>query len=134
LLFYFSAEVAVAKSFDRYQMPDEFSIDGRGVPLSCEIAAANVHDAQIVKADKLVDVTRWGRPGLESGDWVMTGGKTLSNWLKSGKWQPGLGNEFADFSSGTTSQVVKSSLKFPHESGILVDTINYVLGQRIYKP
>lgn len=34
------------------------------------------------------DVTRWGRPGLRDGDWVMRGGRTWPNYLLSGKWEP----------------------------------------------
>ena len=85
------------------------------------------------KADELVTVSRWGREGLEAGDWVMKGPATKLNYIKSAKWQPGAGNRFAPYSSGTQYQVPKSSLQWP--KGFRVDGIwKGFFGQRIYKP
>src|SRR5262249_35772950 len=58
-------------------------------------------------------VTRWGRPGLESGDWVMAGGKNWWNYFWSGKWQPGFGNKFAAYATGETFDVAGSTLRWP---------------------
>jgi RHS repeat-associated protein len=64
----------------------------------------------------VITVTRWGRPGLEPGDWVMKGGKTYWNYFRSGKWQPGLGNKFASFNSGESFQVPAETLTSPDEA------------------
>ncbi len=63
----------------------------------------------------------------------MKGPANLKNWIMSGKWQPGLGNEFAPFSSGQEFEVPASSLHFPR--GFLpTDWIKYLIGQRRYMP
>jgi hypothetical protein len=76
-----------------------------------------------------VDVTRWGRPGLKKGDWVMKGAKTWWNYIFSGKWQRGLGNIFAPFRSGQTYKVLAEYLHWPKGW----EWIKGFLGQRIYK-
>ncbi|MFW7382167.1 MAG: RHS repeat-associated core domain-containing protein [Oligoflexus sp.] len=88
----------------------------------------------------LVTVTRWGRPGLESGDWVMKGGKTWKNYTLSGKgqpqWLPG-NNIPAPISSGQTFFVPKQTLRFPINEGGKANPLNYIkygLGQRQYIP
>jgi hypothetical protein len=80
-------------------------------------------------------VSRWGRDGqfLEPGDWVMKGGKTWYNYIMSGKWQPGLTNQFATFGSGQTFQVFASSVHLPPMSNPL-NWIKALIGQRIYRP
>jgi RHS repeat-associated protein len=55
-------------------------------------------------------VSRWGRPGLQPGDFVMRGGPSPWNYFWSGKWQPGLGNQFAPLSSGQAFTVPVSSV------------------------
>lgn len=62
--------------------------------------------------DKVVTVTRWGDPGTGPG-WVMGGGKNPLNYLLSGKWQPGMGNQFAAYGTGHSWQVMASELGFP---------------------
>ena len=62
---------------------------------------------------RLVTVSRWGRPGLRSGDWVMKGGKNWWNYFWSGKWQPGGGNQFAPYCSGRDYIVSESRLTWP---------------------
>lgn len=84
-------------------------------------------------------VTRYGRPGLEAGDWVMPGQNALSNYIRSCKWQPGFGNEFAAMSMGETFIVHKSSAVWPTAGEGLFNTIiegplNGLFGQRIYMP
>ena len=76
-------------------------------------------------------VTRWGRPGLRSGDWVMTGGKTWFNYLRSGKFQPGLGNQFAKFGSGRTFTVPAGSVQWPRGFGV-DGWLKGLFGQRRY--
>ena len=63
-------------------------------------------------------VTRWGRSGLEYGDWVMKGDNTILNYILSAKWQPGFGNQFASKDSGKTYVVYNSQLKNPSGFGI----------------
>jgi hypothetical protein len=91
-----------------------------------------------------VTVTRWGREGLQPGDWVMTGGKTRSNCWKSGKWQPEWmpgRNKPASFPSGKSFEVRASSLRLPRMGDVGTEFDNAAtlrikgwLGQRIYDP
>jgi len=91
-----------------------------------------------------VTVTRWGREGLQPGDWVMTGAKTRSNYWKSGKWQPEWmpgRNKPASFPSGQSFEVPASSLRLPRMGDVGTEFDNAVtlrikgwLGQRIYDP
>jgi hypothetical protein len=41
--------------------------------------------AAIGSANDIIIVSRWGRPGLEPGDWVMKGKPNWWNWLCCGK-------------------------------------------------
>ncbi|TVP77777.1 MAG: hypothetical protein EA353_09630 [Puniceicoccaceae bacterium] len=87
------------------------------------------------RSSQLTQVTRWGRPGLEAGDWVMTGGMTTVNYRLSGKWQRGVGNQFADFNSGRSFNVPTGDLYRP--SGLHPfdgRAKSLVPGQRIYNP
>jgi RHS repeat-associated protein len=88
-------------------------------------------------ANEMVVVMRWGREGLQTGDWVMKGSNRMYNYVFSGKWQPGMGNELAKFSSGQTFVVPRSSLRFPMAEGGKLNPANYIkysLGQRQYYP
>jgi hypothetical protein len=91
------------------------------------IGAASLAGA--AEASENVLVSRWGRPGLKTGDWVMKGGANYRNYILSGKWQPGFTNEFASFGSGRTYLVSRTSLRWP--AGIL-GRAKGLLGQRIY--
>jgi RHS repeat-associated protein len=95
--------------------------------------AANAAATTANAGNRLVTVSRWGREGLESGDWVMKGEASWSNYIRSFKWQPGLGNEFAPFSSGASYRVPVSSIRWP--SGLGIDGLwKGLFGQRIYIP
>lgn len=75
-----------------------------------------VHGTRTRKSNsgrELIQVTRWGRPGLRSGDWVMKGGKTRLYYVLSFKWQRGPGNRYASFASGETFLVRRSALAAP---------------------
>ncbi len=77
-------------------------------------------------------VCRWGRPGLQPGDWVMKGGKNFWNYFWSGKYQPSWmpgGNIPASPASGEEFLVPAASIVFP--PGV-VGAIKAMLGQRIY--
>jgi hypothetical protein len=88
----------------------------------------------IAAETEMVTVSRWGREGLESGDWVMKGGTSARNYLLSGKYQPESwpGNNLpAAYSTGQNYIVPNSTLNTP--PGIL-GPIKGVFGQRIYNP
>ncbi|GAG52034.1 unnamed protein product [marine sediment metagenome] len=76
-----------------------------------------------------IAVARWGRPGLQSSDWVMKGGANYRNYVLSGKWQPGFTNQFAPYACGEAFVVPSSSvIRGPGFWG----TVKYPLGQRMY--
>ncbi|MBR0193651.1 MAG: RHS repeat-associated core domain-containing protein [Thermoguttaceae bacterium] len=58
-------------------------------------------------------VSRWGKPGLQSGNWVMGGKTSFLNYILSGKWQPGFTNEFASYSTGENYLVPANTLRWP---------------------
>jgi len=74
-------------------------------------------------------VSKWGAPGLQPGSWVMKGGPSPWNYIMSGKWQPGMTNQFAPYNSGQQFSVPKSTLSWP--TGVL-GPAKGTLGQRIY--
>ena len=99
-----------------------------------EMTEAEQALANAANAVKTCPVSRWGRPGLNPGDWVMTGKTSPLNYLLSGKYQPSWfpGNNIpAPYSSGVTYNVPPSSLSFP--AGPL-GPIKGLLGQRMYNP
>jgi len=89
-------------------------------------------------ASTMVTVSRWGRPGLQSGDWVMLGPANWRNYIFSGKYQPSWFPTFgqspnipAPFAAGESFTVPASALQTP--PGFL-GPVKAALGQRIYKP
>jgi RHS repeat-associated protein len=80
-------------------------------------------------APGMTSVCRWGRGGLETGDWVMKGGKNIVNYVFSGKWQPGFTNQFAPYGSGQMFVVPSHTLVRP---GGFWGPIKHLLGHRIY--
>ncbi len=84
--------------------------------------------------ENMVLVSRWGRTGLEAGDWVMKGGKNWINYALSGKWQPGLGNQFARFASGAEYYVPQSTIRLPIFKEMGLGAIKALLGQRLFIP
>lgn len=85
-------------------------------------------------SNNMVDVTRWGRPGLKPKDWVMPGGKTLSNYIRSFKWDPfSPTNQVADMASGQTFTVPKGTIQWPSGWG-MDGWWKGLFGQRIYLP
>ncbi len=82
---------------------------------------------------RVTTVSRWGRPGLEAGDWVMTGPATKPNYYLSGKWDPMPWNQVAPFEAGSQFSVPASSLRWP--TGVGLDgRVKGLFGQRIYAP
>ena len=84
--------------------------------------------------ENMVLVSRWGRTGLEAGDWVMKGGKNWINYALSGKWQPGMGNQFARFASGAEYYVPQSTIRLPIFKEMGLGAIKALLGQRLFIP
>jgi len=71
-------------------------------------------------------VTHWpGGAGLQAGDWVMTGGNSLRNWVMGGI--PELGYALDD---AITTEVSSDALSFPEGW----EWVKGLLGQRIYTP
>jgi hypothetical protein len=86
---------------------------------------------------ELVTVSRWGRPGLEEGDWVMNGPKNNFNYVRSFKWEnwPLSDNVPAPPESGEEFLVPASSVKWPSTFWSRDGWWKALLfGQRIYKP
>nr|WP_233094670.1 RHS repeat-associated core domain-containing protein [Delftia acidovorans] len=84
-------------------------------------------------APETITVSRWGREGLEAGDWVMKGGKNWWTYTRSFKWQPGMGNQFAPYRIGEVYQIPASAVRWP--TGFGVDGAwKGIFGQRIYVP
>jgi RHS repeat-associated protein len=84
-------------------------------------------------SSELGTVSRWGREGLKPGDWIMKGKVTPWNYMRSFKWQPGMGNEFAGYSTGRSYLVAADSIKWPTGWGV-DGWWKGVFGQRIYSP
>ena len=83
--------------------------------------------------DDMMYVTRYGRSGLEAGDWIMPGKNTWSNYIRSGKWDPFTWNKFAPKSSGQTFIVPKNTVKWPVGKGVDASWKG-IFGQRQYLP
>ena len=80
-----------------------------------------------------------GTGGLEDGDFIMKGPKNKMNYWKSGKWQPGGGNQRAPYESGQEYVVPRDTVKPPNEAKNatlwdkgLFGLIKKWLGQRSY--
>lgn len=97
-------------------------------------AAAAAIAANIARTGNgLITVSRWGREGLESGDFVMKGGVNWWTYIRSFKWQPGFGNQFAPYAFGRAYGVPVSSVRWPTGWGI-DGWVKGIFGQRIYRP
>ena len=84
-----------------------------------------------------VPICRWGRPGLEYGDWVMYGKKGLKSFLFSFKWDPNPTNSKVGFtqysSTGESAWANVNDLTWPQEKGI-DSGWKWIFGQRQYFP
>ncbi|MFN7043163.1 MAG: RHS repeat-associated core domain-containing protein, partial [Acidovorax temperans] len=84
-------------------------------------------------APETITVSRWGREGLEAGDWVMKGGQNWWTYTRSFKWQPGMGNQFAPYTTGASYQIPASAVRWP--TGVGIDGAwKGLFGQRVYLP
>ena len=77
-------------------------------------------------------VTRWGRPGLECGDWVVEGRATYWGYFRSGKWQPGFGNKFTLPGEYQEFTVSPGSLHLPTPEDDWLWWMKIIFGQKIY--
>ena len=89
-----------------------------------------------------ITVSRWGRPGLQAGDWVMKGSASRMNYYLSGKAWSGPGNIPAAFTTGGQFSVAASSVRYPipppgtpwRIAEIISSPIKWIMGQRMYFP
>lgn len=84
-------------------------------------------------ASELTTVSRWGSEGLKAGDWVMKGPANAWNYLRSFKWQPGMGNQFTPLKAGQEFTVPGSTVQWPKGWGI-DGWWKGLFGQRKYVP
>lgn len=90
--------------------------------------------ANAVATSGYVTVSRWGRSGLEAGDWVMKGNVTWLNYIRSGKWDPGPWNQVAPYSTGQSFVVPSAHVAMPATEGFSGALKGWLLGQRQYLP
>ena len=84
--------------------------------------------------EDMMYVTRYGRPGLEPGDWVVPGQNTKWTYFKSFKWDfISPTNEVAPQSSGETYIVPKDTVQWPTGKGMDGSWKGF-FGQRNYIP
>jgi RHS repeat-associated protein len=81
--------------------------------------------------ESLVPASRWGRPGLKPGDWLMGGPPNRSNWLRSFKWEPNPTNIRAPFRAGEGYFVPPRYVTWPRGP---IGWIKGLFGQRKYIP
>ena len=99
--------------------PNTFGwVDPLGLTGVCPPGARRIHDPNMKVPKGYKIVTRWGLPGIRSGDWVMNGKMTRLRFVLSMKWQPKWfpgGNIPAKFSAGEMYLVPKSRVRLPRE-------------------
>jgi RHS repeat-associated protein len=111
---------------------------GTVVATTCGIVALRSYSrvdavafSQTVFTD-LVTVSRWGRPGLQTGDWVMRGPKSYWTYARSGKWESkwtlNFSNTPASYACGQEFVVPCSTLRWPRGW----NRFRGAFGQRIY--
>jgi RHS repeat-associated protein len=83
--------------------------------------------------EDMAQVSRWGRPGLKPGDWVMNGPPNMSNYIRSFKWDPNPLNTRAPFSVGEGYILPPSQVTRPTGWG-LDGWFKGLFGQRKYTP
>lgn len=67
--------------------------------------------------ENLVEVSKWGRSGLQPDDWIVPGAPSWATYLRSFKFDPFF-NEFAPISQGESFLVLRESIKWPTGWGI----------------
>lgn len=84
-----------------------------------------------IPLETLVPSSRWGRPGLQPGDWIMNGPPSLTNYGLSFKWERHRWNTPAPFSVGEGYILPPDWIKWPSGLGGM---IRGLYGQRRYLP
>ena len=87
---------------------------GMGAAVEVGLAAKSFNS--IGNEVKAVPVSHWGSQEIHPGSYVVVGENTFINYLKSGKWQPGFGNEFAAPWTGFSTYVPASTLHSPSKA------------------
>lgn len=98
-------------------------------------SVSKVMSNPFVDNNGLTQVSRWGRTGLNTDDWVMPGSANLENWLSSFKWQwqSLAGNNMpARYASGSSYSVEPQYISWPRGWG-WDGWWKGLFGQRIYK-
>lgn len=83
--------------------------------------------------ETMVPVSRWGRPGLEPGDWIVPGPPGRITYLRSFKWDPLPTNQFAPPSSGQAFMLPPENVRWPTGWGP-DGAFKGIFGQRRYLP
>ena len=83
--------------------------------------------------EDMVPVSRWGRPGLKPGDWIMNGPPNGWNYFRSFKWDPNPTNMTAPPSAGEGYILPPSQVTRPTGWG-LDGAWKSIFGQRKYTP
>jgi hypothetical protein len=86
-----------------------------------------------IAPESMVAVSRWGRPGLQPGDWIMNGPPNFSNYVRSFKWDPNPTNIRTPFAAGEGYLVPAESVRWPTGWG-LDGRWKGIFGQRRYVP
>jgi RHS repeat-associated protein len=94
---------------------------------------ASVTQTTTTPLSDFVPISRWGRPGLRPGDWVMPGSPNWLNYFFSFKWDPNPTNIRAPFASGEAFLVPPESVTWPRGWG-LDGAFKGLFGQRVYTP
>ncbi|PTS94648.1 hypothetical protein DBR11_22755, partial [Pedobacter sp. HMWF019] len=94
---------------------------------------ASVTQTTTTPLSDFVPISRWGRPGLRPGDWVMPGSPSWLNYFFSFKWDPNPTNIRAPFASGEAFLVPPESVTWPRGWGP-DGAFKGLFGQRVYTP
>ena len=88
-----------------------------------------------VPLETLVPASRWGRPGLQPGDWIMKGPPNRWNYLRSFKWDRlSRSNIPAPFKSGEGYMLPPSHIRWPVGWGFEGKLFKGIYRQRRYVP
>ncbi len=64
----------------------------------------------------------------------MPGGLTRSNYIGTFKWQPGMGNQYAPFSTGRSYVVPSNTIRNPTRADDPMPWVKRCFNQKIYDP
>lgn len=136
---------SLCKAFDSFQNDEPW--EGAGYVILAILSIFGMKKLVKVSSGQ-TPVSRWGRPGVKDGDWVMTGKQSLSNFIRSFKRFPGGGNKPIYFKNnpngpytayGSDGTASYGDLSWPHgPNGEVFFSMDgcwkFIFGQRIYEP